>query len=78
MGVYELALVIYVLLWLLALVDAAMGRFSHWYDQLIWLLVIFLVPLGSLVYLWFGRRKVARGGINMLRKRQDTFNPGEN
>lgn len=69
MGIYELALVIYILIWLLALVDAAISRFSRWQYQLGWLLAIFLIPFGNFAYLWFGSHKIDRGVIKTLRKR---------
>lgn len=69
MGIYEVGLIIYLLLWLLALVDIAIVKFSHWQYQFAWMLVIFLVPFGNLAYLFFGCRKVVSGGISILHKR---------
>jgi amino acid transporter len=71
MGIYEIGLLIYLSLWLLALFDAAIGRFSHWYYQLIWLIVIFLVPFGNLAYLLFGCRQVVDGGLRILHKQRN-------
>jgi hypothetical protein len=67
MGFYEIGLIVYVVLWLVAVIDAAIGKFSRWYHQLAWLLVIFLVPFGNLAYLLFGCRQVVSGGIRRLR-----------
>jgi hypothetical protein len=69
MGLYEIGLIIYLPLWLLALVDAAIGRFPRWYYQLAWLFVIFLVPFGNIAYLLFGCRQVVSGGVSLLHKR---------
>lgn len=70
MGLYEVCLIAYFLLWLIALVDAAIGQFSRWHFQLLWLLVIFLVPFGNLAYLLFGCRQVVSGGLGLLHKKK--------
>lgn len=68
MGLYEILIIIYLLLWLLAFIDVAIAKFPRWYYQLIWLLVIFLIPGGSIIYLLFGCRQVAHGGLRLLHR----------
>jgi uncharacterized membrane protein len=56
LGIAELGAVIYVILWIVALVDILRSKFTkHWYT-LLWLLVIFLIPFGIIAYFIFGRR----------------------
>lgn len=44
-------------LWLVSFVDVLSGEFKNPNDKLVWLLAIILVPLlGSLVYLFIGRK----------------------
>lgn len=70
MGIYEVLLVIYLPLWLIAVIDAAIGKFPRWYYGLLWLLVIFIVPPGAIVYLLFGTRQVIHGGLRLLHRKQ--------
>lgn len=68
MGLRELLIVIYLPLWLLAFIDVAIARFPRWHYQLAWLLVIFLIPVGNIIYLLFGCRQVTRGGLRLLHR----------
>lgn len=44
-------------LWLIALIDVLRGDFTNGNDKLIWILVIIFVPLlGSILYFIIGRR----------------------
>ena len=69
MGFFEVLIVIYLPFWILAVIDATIGKFPRWYHQLGWLLVIFLVPFGPIAYLLFGCRQVTHGGLRILRRR---------
>jgi Phospholipase_D-nuclease N-terminal len=68
MGIFEILILIYLPFWLIAVIDATIGKFPRWYQQLGWLLVLFLVPLGNIAYLLFGCRQVAHGGLRLLRR----------
>jgi hypothetical protein len=68
MGLYEILIIIYLVFWLLAFMDVAIAKFPRWYYQLIWLLVIFLIPGGSIIYLLFGCRQVTHGGLRLLHR----------
>jgi len=69
MSLYEVCLIAYFLLWLIAIIDAAIGKFSRWYVQLAWLFAIFLIPFGNLIYLLWGCRQVVSGGLGILHKK---------
>lgn len=59
-GIAELGIIIYVILWLVALVDILRSGFIKQRYAFIWLLVIFLIPFGIIAYYIFGpKQKVA-------------------
>jgi hypothetical protein len=68
-GLPEILLIIYMPIWLLAVIDATIAKFPHWYHQLGWLLAIFLVPGAPVAYLLFGCNQSTSGGFGFLRRK---------
>lgn len=61
MGIYELGIIIYVILWIIALVNIMRSKFKRWYYELMWLIIIFLVPFGVIAYFLIGgKQKIAK------------------
>ena len=57
MGLAEVGIVIYLILWIAALVDIMKSKFTkHWYAFL-WLLAIFIVPFAVIAYFIFGPKQ---------------------
>lgn len=56
MGLAEVGIILYVLLWIIALVDIMRSKFIKRRYKLMWLLIVFLVPFGVIVYFVFGKR----------------------
>ncbi|MBW2655329.1 MAG: PLDc_N domain-containing protein [Deltaproteobacteria bacterium] len=57
MGTYEIGVFIYVVLWIVALIDIIRSKFKKNLYELIWLCVIFLVPgIGVPAYFFFAPR----------------------
>ena len=68
MGLAEVGIILYVLLWIIALVDIMRSKFIKRRYELMWLLVIFLVPFGVIVYFAFGKKhKTRKNAANILR-----------
>lgn len=62
MSFYELGIIIYVILWIIALVNIMRSKFKKWYYELMWLIIIFLVPFGVIAYFLIGaKQKIAKG-----------------
>lgn len=57
LGIAELGIVIYLILWIVALVDIMRSKFIKHRYVLLWLLVIFLIPFGVIVYFIFGPKQ---------------------
>jgi hypothetical protein len=70
MSIFEILLIIYLPLWLLAVIDATIAKFDHWYYQFGWLLSFFLVPGAPVAYLLFGVNQTTSGGFGFLRRRR--------
>ena len=70
MGFPEALAVGYLLLWLIAVTDAAISKFTRVYYGFVWLLVIFIVPFANIAYLLFGTRQVVSGGLRLLHRRE--------
>jgi hypothetical protein len=52
-GILELLIVIYIILWIVALIDILRSKFIKLRYTFLWLLVIFLIPLGAILYFIF-------------------------
>jgi len=56
-GIYEIGVLVYAVLWIVALVDIIRSKFKKNFYQLIWLCAIFLAPgIGVLAYSLFASR----------------------
>lgn len=55
-GILELGIIIYILLWIVALIDVIRSNFIKYWYTFLWLLIIFLVPFGVIPYCIFSRR----------------------
>ena len=61
MGIYEIGIFIYAVLWIVALIDIIRSKFKKNLYELIWLCAIFLVPGGVLTYFLLApRHKLAK------------------
>ena len=68
MGLTEVGIILYVLLWIIALVDIMRSKFIKRRYELMWLLIIFLVPFGVIVYFAFGKKhKTGKNTEDVLR-----------
>lgn len=57
MGIYEIGVLVYAVLWILALVDIIRSKFKKNFYELMWLCAIFLMPgIGVLAYFLFASR----------------------
>lgn len=57
MGIYEIGVLVYAALWIMALVDIIRSKFKKNLCELMWLCAIFLVPgIGVLAYFIFASR----------------------
>ena len=57
MGLAELGIILYVLLWIIALVDIMRSKFIKRRYELMWLLIVFLVPFGVIAYFIIGQKQ---------------------
>lgn len=55
MGLAEVGIILYVLLWIIALVDIMRSKFIKRRYELMWLLIVFLVPFGVMSILFLER-----------------------
>ena len=57
MGIYEIGVLVYAALWIMALVDIIRSKFKKNLYELMWLCAIFLVPgIDMLAYFFFSAR----------------------
>lgn len=71
MGLVELLLIFLFLgvaVWLVVILDVALARFADGPTQVVWALIVVFVPLGFLLYLLAGRKRVADGGLGFLHR----------
>jgi uncharacterized membrane protein len=62
-GLAEIGIIIYVILWIIALVDIMRSRFKKNIYEIMWLIIIFLVPFGVIAYFAIGRKQqIAKQG----------------
>jgi hypothetical protein len=67
-SLFEVLLIVYLPVWLLAVIDATIAKFDRWYVQFGWLLAMFLVPGAPVAYLLFGVNRTTGGGFAFLRR----------
>lgn len=61
-GLAEIGIIIYVILWIIALIDIMRSKFKKNLYELMWLIIIFLVPFGVIAYFLIGgKQKIAKG-----------------
>ena len=65
-GIAEIGIIVYVILWIIALVDIMRSKFKRWYYELMWLIIIFLVPFGVIAYFIFGGRQKMKKAMLIL------------
>jgi cbb3-type cytochrome oxidase subunit 1 len=65
----ELGIVIYLILWIAALVDILRSKFKKHLYVFLWLLAIFIVPFAVIAYFIFGPQQVVHGGLRLLRRK---------
>lgn len=65
-GLAEIGIIVYVILWIIALVDIMKSRFKKNLYELLWLIIIFLVPFGVIAYFIFGGRQKMKKAMLML------------
>lgn len=56
-GIAELGITIYIILWIVALVDVLRSKFIKHRYAFLWLLIIFLIPFGVIAYFIFGPKQ---------------------
>ncbi len=55
-GIFELGIIIYIILWIAALIDVMRSKFIKHRYTFLSILVIFLIPFGAIPYFIFGRK----------------------
>jgi hypothetical protein len=68
-SLFEVFLIVYLPVWLLAVADATIAKFDRWHHQFGWLLAMFLVPGAPVAYLLFGVNRTTSGGFGFLRRK---------
>lgn len=66
MGLAEVGIILYVLLWIIALVDIMRSKFIKRRYELMWLLIVFLVPFGVIAYFAFGGKQKMKKAMLIL------------
>lgn len=68
MGLAEVGIILYVLLWIIAFIDIMRSKFIKRRYELMWLLIVFLVPFGVIAHFGFGKKyKIGKNIENILR-----------
>lgn len=62
-GLAEIGIIIYLILWIIALVDIMRSKFKKNLYELMWLIIIFLVPFGVIVFFLIGRKQKLQNKI---------------